>query len=155
MSNEAAIRLKITKANALFDEVNVLMNNKFYATAINRLYYSCFHATTALLLTKSLTPKTHKGVSKLLHEHFVNDGFFDGEKATFFGLLMKERIQDDYNDFLILDENEAKEFIAPAKEYIEYVSKLIDDYFAAQRTKSTRVRRNDDEQRTNDGKQNK
>ncbi len=137
MNNENIIRLKLKKARAFLAEVDVLMSNKFYLTVVNRLYYSCFHATTALLLTKSLTSKTHKGVSKLLHEHFVHNGSFDGQQATFFGLLMKERMDDDYNDFLIIDEDEAKDFIEPSKQYIEYVSKLIDTYFDAQSADST------------------
>ena len=40
-------------------------------------------------------------------------------------------------DFLILDENDIAEFIQPATEYLEYVSKIIDEFLAAQRTKST------------------
>ncbi len=46
-------------------------------------------------------------------------------------------MDDDYNDFLIIDEDEAKEFIEPSKQYIEYISKLIEAYFDAQRTNST------------------
>jgi uncharacterized protein (UPF0332 family) len=58
---EEAISLKLKKADALMSEIPVLLQNQFYDTAINRIYYSCFHATKALLLTKDLTPKTHSG----------------------------------------------------------------------------------------------
>jgi len=51
---------------------------------------------------------------------------------------MVERIEDDYNDFMILDEKEVIGFIEPSKQYVEYVSKLIEEYFDAQRTGSTR-----------------
>ncbi len=108
-------------------EVDVLMFNKFYITAINRLYYSCFHATKALLLTKDLVPKTHSGVVTLLHQHFVQNGLFDLEHASFFSRLMQERIEDDYNDFMIVDEDEAAEFVTPAKEYLSYIENLIAD----------------------------
>lgn len=58
MINEVAtIQLKLTKAKTLLSEVSVLISNKFYTTSVNRLYYSCFHATTALLLTQGLTFK--------------------------------------------------------------------------------------------------
>ena len=72
------------------------MQHKFYITVINRLYYSCFHATKALLLTKDLIPKTHSGVVKLLHKHFVSEDAFDMTQAAFFSRLMQERIEDDY-----------------------------------------------------------
>ncbi len=49
---QQAIELKLRKARSLLNEAHVLFENKFYATVINRLYYSCFHATKALLLAK-------------------------------------------------------------------------------------------------------
>lgn len=36
------IKLKLRKSKAFLNEVDVLIENKFYNTAINRLYYSCF-----------------------------------------------------------------------------------------------------------------
>jgi len=126
---EAAIQLKLAKAKSLLSEVETLMKMKFYTTAISRLDYSCYHASRALLLTKDIVPKTHKGVSKMLHEHFVHKGLFDPAKATFYNKILEERIEDDYNDFIILDEAEVIGFIEPAKQYVEYVSNLIEEYF--------------------------
>jgi uncharacterized protein (UPF0332 family) len=56
-NKDDAIRLKLKKARSFMNEVDFLVNSKFYLTAINRLYYSCFHATKALLLTKDLVQK--------------------------------------------------------------------------------------------------
>ncbi|MBS1566622.1 MAG: HEPN domain-containing protein, partial [Bacteroidetes bacterium] len=98
---------------------------KFYDTVVNRLYYACFHATKALLLSKDIIPKTHSGVVGMLHKHFVQESLFDYEQAAFFSRLMQERIEDDYNDFIIPDENEVKEFIEPAKQYVTYVKALL------------------------------
>ncbi len=134
---DETIKLKISKALAILPEVKVLMENEFYTTAISRLYYSCFHATKALLLTKDLMPKTHKGTSSILHEHFVKSGLFDNIKAAFFDNLMNERIEDDYNDYMITNQEQIIHFIEPGKDYVEYISKLIDAYFDAQSTNST------------------
>lgn len=116
-----AIKLKLKKAKALMDEVDFQLKNRFYNTAINRLYYSCFHATKALLLTKDLIPKTHSGVSTLLHQQFVNAGLFDATHASFFNKLMNERIDDDYSDFMITELEEIDKFIEPAKQYLTYI----------------------------------
>lgn len=67
--NQEIIQLKLAKAKQLFNEVNVLIDNSFYNTAINRLYYSCFHATKALLLTKDLIPKTHNHLTPAFCTH--------------------------------------------------------------------------------------
>ena len=126
---EEAIELKIKKALALMDEVEALIEHKFYTTAINRMYYSCFHATKALLLTQDLVPKTHSGVSTLLHQNFVLPNLFDSKHASFFNKLMNERIEDDYSDFMILTQEEVDEFTKPAKEYLSYTLSVITRIF--------------------------
>jgi uncharacterized protein (UPF0332 family) len=127
---EAAIELKIKKALALMDEVEALIQHKFYTTAISRLYYSCFHATKALLLTQDIVTKTHSGVSTLLHQHFVLPDLFDSKHASFFNKLMKKRIHDDYSDFMISNQEEVEEFIKPAKEYLSYTLSVVKEILA-------------------------
>jgi len=51
-TKDAAIKIKLAKANALLLEVPMLIQFKYHSIAITRMYYSCFHATKALLLTK-------------------------------------------------------------------------------------------------------
>lgn len=120
-----AIELKLTKAKALMEEVDFQLKNQYYNTAINRLYYSCFHAAKALLLTRDLIPKTHSGVSTLLHQNFVLTGLFDAKHASFFNKLMNERIADDYSDFMITNLEEIDEFINPVKEFFTYTTSIV------------------------------
>ena len=120
-----AIALKLQKAFSLLNEAEVLMGNKFYATVINRLYYACFHASKALLLTKDLTPKTHSGVISMLHQHFVQPGLFDVQQASFYSRLMQQRIEEDYRDEMMEDGETAGAFIEPARAYILYVQSLV------------------------------
>ncbi len=100
-SNENIIQLKLRKANALFAEVAVLIQNEFYNTAINRIYYSCFHATNALLLTENIKSKTHSGTAGLLYQHFVLKNKFNVGEAAFYSNLIRLRMDSDYSDFLI------------------------------------------------------
>ena len=123
--NSNAINLKIKKAEALMAEVDFLLENKFYTTAVSRIYYSCFHAVKALLLTKDLIPKTHSGVISMLGQHFVKTGKFDSEHSAFFSDLMQERMDDDYSDFMIIDFKDIEEYIEPGKQFLKYVIGLI------------------------------
>lgn len=129
MSNRSVeIKMKLQKSKAFFEEVVILIQNKFYNTAINRLYYSCFHATTALLLSKNLTTKTHSGVGTLLQKEFVQKGLFDIKHASHFSKLMSERNESDYGDYLIIDEKDIDEFLEPSRRYIEYVTAMVMAY---------------------------
>jgi uncharacterized protein len=124
---QQAIELKLRKSRSMLSEASVLFENKFYATVINRLYYSCFHATKALLLTKDLVPKTHSGVVTLLHQHFVQPGKFDFDQASFYSRLMQLRIEEDYSDDISEDEKVTGELVGLAEYYITYIQKLIPD----------------------------
>lgn len=122
---EKAITKKFLKAKILLNEIDVLMQFKFYTTVVNRLYYACFHASKALLLTKDIAPKTHNGVVAALHQHFVQPGNFDMAHASFYSRLMQERMNGDYSDDMDLDEGEVKELVEPAQAYISYIEKQI------------------------------
>lgn len=124
-----AIKLKLRRAAAIMMEADTLLEHKFYNTLVSRLYYSCFHATKALLLTKDLVSKTHSGTVTLLNQKFVMENEFDSNQAAFFKNLMDERVHSDYDDFIISDEVKVIAFIEPSKQYVEYVSKLIEKYF--------------------------
>ena len=39
--------------------------------------------------------------------------------------LMNERMDDDYNDFLITEFDEIEKFVEPSKEYLAYIENLI------------------------------
>jgi uncharacterized protein (UPF0332 family) len=104
----------------------VLIEHEFYSTAINRIYYACFHATKAILLVKDIIPKTHSGVVAMLHKHFVSEELFDIEKASFFSKLMQERVDDDYSDHVIVTKQIVEEFFERAKEYVDYIQRLIE-----------------------------
>jgi hypothetical protein len=41
IEKEAVIKLRLEKANDTLAEIPVLIENKFYRTAANRLYYAC------------------------------------------------------------------------------------------------------------------
>jgi uncharacterized protein (UPF0332 family) len=124
----AAIAIKLAKAKKLLSDVDVLVNHGGYNSVVSRLYYACYHATTALLLTKELQSRTHKGLAALLHKEFVVKGEFDAGESAFFTRLMQERIDEDYGDFLVMDDEAVKEFIDPARKYIAYIEQLINRY---------------------------
>lgn len=124
-----AIKFKMKKSAVFMLEADTLFKNKFYNTLVSRLYYSCFHATKALLLTKDLVSKTHSGTVSLLNQKFVKENNFDSGHAAFFQNLMKKRVHSDYDDFIIIDEAQVIGFLEPSKQYVKYVSKLIEKYF--------------------------
>jgi uncharacterized protein (UPF0332 family) len=44
------IKYRLQRANETMSEIKILIENKLWNTAINRMYYACFYAVGALLV---------------------------------------------------------------------------------------------------------
>ena len=65
----------IAKAKETYSEVvDVHIENGLWNTSVNRLYYACFHAVTALLASNGIYPKSHSGTNHLFNLHFIKPG---------------------------------------------------------------------------------
>lgn len=45
------VKYRLSRAHETLNEVEILIENKLWNTAINRLYYACFYAVNALLVS--------------------------------------------------------------------------------------------------------
>jgi len=48
-------------AKETISEVETLIQNEFWNTAINRLYYACFYAVSAFLIKNGIETSSHSG----------------------------------------------------------------------------------------------
>ena len=53
-STEDYINYRIQKAKVTIEEVDILIHNKLWNTAVNRMYYASFYAVGALVLINAL-----------------------------------------------------------------------------------------------------
>ena len=53
---------RIESAENTLAEVETHRANGFYNTAVNRLYYACYYAATAILIANGIEVKSHDGV---------------------------------------------------------------------------------------------
>jgi uncharacterized protein (UPF0332 family) len=56
------VQLLLERAASKLSAANVLLKDGYYDDAVSRAYYSMHFAARTLLLTKDITPKTHKGL---------------------------------------------------------------------------------------------
>jgi len=62
------IRYRLDKAKEDYESAKLLFENKHYAQALNRSYYSIFHATRALLAIDDLdSPKINNIISDFIN----------------------------------------------------------------------------------------
>ena len=61
------ISYRIEKADEVYEAAVLLYNASQWNSAVNRLYYACFYAASALLLKRGVGAKSHAGVIANAH----------------------------------------------------------------------------------------
>ena len=92
------VRYRIENAHRTIDEVATYIENGFYNTAINRMYYACYYAASALLVANKIVTKSHDGVKQMFSLHFVKTGLAPKDFGRFYNNLFEKRGTGDYED---------------------------------------------------------
>jgi len=116
---------RIQKAKETIAEVEVQIQNEFWNTAINRMYYACFYAVSALLVKHGIESSSHTGVRQLFGKLFVKTGKFDKNLAKHYTDLFEKRHKGDYNDFFDFDKETVIRLLPVSKEFISKIEELI------------------------------
>ena len=115
----------IVKARDRYDDGLVLKNSNRYESAANRLYYSLFHATNAVLALKGAASNRHRGVKTLLDMHYIKTGIMDRKYSKLYNTVLEVREDSDYEDFYVIDKIEVDSNFIQVKEFIDYAEVFI------------------------------
>jgi len=118
---------RLTKAQDTIGEIDLLIDNQLWNTAVNRLYYACYYAVIALLINKGINAQTHAGVRQMFGLHFIKTGLMDKELGRYFSDIFDKRLTGDYDDFIDYQKDDVVGLIIPAKKLIAEIEKLIND----------------------------
>lgn len=124
-SREDLIRYRIERAKETLQEVDALIELEFWNTAVNRLYYACYYAVSALLLQENIKTQTHAGVRQMLGLHFIQTHQLSRDLGRFYNDLYDKRQTSDYDDFVEFDETTVLDLLHSAKEFVTAVESLI------------------------------
>lgn len=119
------ISYRIQRSEQTLSEVDILIRNELWNTAINRLYYACYYAAIALLLKYNVKATTHTGVRQMLGQHFIKTGKISKELGKIFTDLFDKRHSSDYDDFLEITREDVIELQPAAKAFVIRIKELI------------------------------
>lgn len=122
---EDFIRYRLERADETLLEVDSHLSNGFWNTAINRMYYACFYAVSALLVKNNVEVNSHAGVRQQFGQHYVKPGIIDRDLGKHFTELFEKRNRGDYNDFIDYNENEARELLPKTIELVQQIKSLL------------------------------
>ena len=119
------VRYRMESAENTLGEVEIHRANGFYNTAVNRLYYACYYAATAILIANGIEVKSHDGVRLNLGKHIVQTGILSPELGRYFSRLFSKRSTGDYDDFFNHSIETVDELMPEAKLFIQTIKDWI------------------------------
>ena len=103
----------------------VLLDAGLFNDAMSRAYYAVFHAATCLLLTQGIEARSHRGMIRLVHQHFVRPGRFAAAAGRSLAQMQKYREEADYDPFVVFDAESAAEEIGKAESFVSTTAKSL------------------------------
>jgi uncharacterized protein (UPF0332 family) len=119
------IRYRLRRANETISEVEILINNKLWNTAINRMYYACFYAVGALLVKNGVETSSHSGSRKKFGQLFIHTGLIRKDLGKHYSELFEKRQKGDYDDLFDFDEETVLRLYQPSVDFIKEIEKHI------------------------------
>jgi len=118
---------RLQRAKETILEVETHIENRFWNTAINRMYYACFYAVGALLVKHGIETSSHSGTRQKFGQLFVKTGKVDRNLAKHYTDLFEKRHKGDYNDFFDFDAETAKRLLPLSKKFIKKIEEMINE----------------------------
>lgn len=115
------IKYRFQRAEESLDDAFILIENKKWNTAINRLYYSCFYAVIALLLKNNIETRTHDGARTKFSNEFIKTGKLDKKYGKLFSKLFDYRQKGDYGDLFDFDEIIVLPLVDQVKDFVSVI----------------------------------
>ncbi len=124
--NKELIVYRIDKANETLEDARILSRAERWNTCVNRLYYACFYAVSALLATKGLASSKHTGVRSLFNKNYVKTNIVSKELARIYNDLFERRQESDYLDFIDFQEHQVLPWISRAESFVDHIRNIIE-----------------------------
>lgn len=122
---QVLIKYRLERSHEALDEARMLLEQKHTNTYINRLYYACFYAVSALLLMKGLSSAKHSGIRSLFHQKFVKHGLVAIELGQLYDRLYDNRQKADYADLVRFDIEEVRDWYGETERFLSAIEKVI------------------------------
>ena len=119
------VHKEIDAAKERLDAAELLLNDGKLVDAVNRAYYSVFHAGKALLHSIGRDAKTHSGLISEVGFYLVEKGMIDKKYGTILRRLFESRETSDYVIGAVFLEEEVNKMLEEAKVFLQMAEKKV------------------------------
>ncbi len=123
-TKEPLIRYRLKRAREALADARLLATAKSWNSCVNRLYYACFYAVSALFLHRGLSSTKHSGIRSLFNRHLVKTGEVSAELGRLYNDLFRDRQESDYTDLVEFQASQVQPRMAAAARFVERMAAL-------------------------------
>ena len=122
---ESLIKYRLIQANETILDVELLVENKRYRSAINRIYYGMFYALLALGTAQKFETSKHAQLIGWFNKYFIHKGKIDSKYGKMINKAFNRRTKGDYDTFVEFEENIVYQMLNEMKDFISEISSFI------------------------------
>jgi len=98
-----------------------------YDSSVSRTYYAMFYIVEAILLTKNLKFKSHRGVISGFGQHFIKTKIFPKDMSDHLRNAMDKRCEGDYEFTTSVNKDEANNLLKIGQEFIKKLIQYLEE----------------------------
>ena len=118
---------RMARAHESLEDARILANAGRWNACVNRLYYACFYAVSALLMRRGLSSSKHAGVRSLFNSQYVKTGKIPKDLARIYNDLFERRQEGDYIDFVSFQSAQVVPWVSKAEQLIGHIAGLVEE----------------------------
>ena len=119
------VEYRLNRAEETIQEAIDMLEKDHFNASINRLYYACYYAVSALLIKNNIQAYTHAGVKQMLGMNFVVTEKLERSYNVIYSELFDKRHSGDYDDFLCYDKETVERLLPEAQAFIKVIKGLV------------------------------
>lgn len=121
----ALVHYRLLQANELIHEVETLIENDLFRTAINRIYYGMFYALTALALKHDFQSSKHLQLIGWFNKNFIKEKIVPVKYGIILRDALKNRMDGDYAPFVEFKKEDIIILFVEMRDFINRIETLL------------------------------
>ena len=131
-TKRTVIRIRLDKAHEDLAASRDNLERGYLRTAVNRAYFTVFHAASAALLWLDIERARHSGIESAFGQYFVKAGLIEPEYGRFYSRARDWREDQDYSDSArVLTPSTVRQIVADAGRFVARVEQYLLEVGAA------------------------
>ncbi|MBN1181704.1 MAG: HEPN domain-containing protein [Bacteroidales bacterium] len=119
------IKYRLQQAIDTIEVVDILIINKKYPAAVNRIYYGIFYSLLALALKFDFESSKHQQLIGWFNKEFIQTGKVEKNYGRVLRKAYENRTTGDYDTFIEFEKNDVVQLFEEMKQFIIRIEKLL------------------------------